>query len=148
MSGEKIGEKNGDEGLLGGDLGEDGGGSEVVLQLGAVDAPGPHCHVDDVDRQTHGYNQEHHNCDENPPSLMASLNRRAVSCAGVDSTLLWKCAAHARSARALQELPPFLFTFKYFYKYFTVKSTPLIFTQSDTFCGYCDLPQNIQRDKV
>ena len=86
MSGEKIGEKNGDEGHQGGDLGEDGGGSEV-LQLGAVDAPGPHCHVDDVDHQTHGSTQEHHNCDENPPSLMASLNRRAVSSAGVDSTL-------------------------------------------------------------
>jgi len=80
----KIGEKIGDEGHLGGDLGEDGGGSEVVLQLGAVDAPDSHCHVDDVDHQTHGYNQEHHNCDENPPSLMASSNRRAVSCAGVE----------------------------------------------------------------
>jgi len=35
--------------------------------------------------------------------------------------------------------PPFLFTIKYFHKYFTVESTPLIFTQSDTFYEYCDL---------
>ena len=62
---------------------------------------------------------------------MASSNRRAVSCV---------CEAHACSARALQEFPPpFLFTIKYFHKYFTVESTPLIFTQSDTFYEYCDL---------
>jgi hypothetical protein len=50
--------------------------------------------------------KKHHNCDENPPSLMASLNRRAVT------RDMCTCKAHARSASALQEFS--LFKVKYF----------------------------------
>jgi len=34
---------------------------------------------------------------------------------------------------------PFFLQWQYFHKYFTAKSTPLIFARSDTFYEYCDL---------
>jgi len=71
-------DKIGGEVHPGSDLGEDGGGSEL-LRLGALDLADPHPHVDDVDHQTDDYQKKHHNCDENPPSSMASFNRRAVT---------------------------------------------------------------------
>ena len=52
-------EKIGGEVHLVSDLGEDGGGSEL-LQLGALDLADPHPHVDDVDHQTDDYQKKHH----------------------------------------------------------------------------------------
>ena len=114
-----------DEVHLGSDLGEDGGGSEL-LQLGALDLPDPHPHVDDVDRQTDDYQKKRHNCDENPPSLIASLNRCAVT-RSVDLPSL--CSLHTCSPR----VAPFQS------QIFHCEKHPLDFCPTDTFYEYCDL---------